>query len=620
MMFKNGFKLGDFTVFPLEGRVVTEDRVRRITPRAMDVLVYLVERAPAVVERDILLHDLWGGRAQSDEPLNKVISELRRALDDKAANPTYIQTITKRGYQVLAETAPLEVEKPKHVPLPLPKTPLKKSLVATGVVGLVAAIIFAFVERGADDAMEYDDPTIAVLPFVDMSEDGDQEYFSDGISEELLNLLARSPGLQVISRTSAFSYKNKDISIPVVARELGATHVLEGSVRKSGTQIRITAQLIDARRDTHIWSETFDRTLDDVFLVQDEIAAQVVEQLKIKLNGDVPSVSAADSKAYNLVLQARYLHRQSTPEALAMAIDLFRKAVEIDPEYSAAWAGMALEYMSQADQAILPFEESYKLAREAANRALALDATNATAHRSLGWIARNYDLDFVTAARHYERALSMDPTNVDAISTAAFMALSLGRSDQSVALGEFMIERDPVSATGNTELGLFYLYAGRFDDAVASFRTSLTLSPDYIGAYYQITTALLLKDEPQAALAAIENEPDNIWRLIGLAMTHHALGDTIAAEAALRALIEEYGEVAAFNIAYVLAFRGDVDQAFEWLDKSDELNDPGLTELVIHPLLSRLHNDPRWQPFLERMGMAPAQLDSIAFNATAPLQ
>ena len=151
MMFKNGFKLGDFKVFPLEGRLVTADLERRLTPLAMNVLVYLAERAPAVVERDILLHDIWGGRAQSDEPLNKVISELRRALNDDAANPTYIQTITKRGYQVLAETAPLEVEKPKHVPLPLPKTPLKKTLVATGVVGLVAALLFMFVERGADE-------------------------------------------------------------------------------------------------------------------------------------------------------------------------------------------------------------------------------------------------------------------------------------------------------------------------------------------------------------------------------------------------------------------------------------------------------------------------------------
>jgi TolB-like protein len=451
-----------------------------------------------------------------------------------------------------------------------------------------------------------------------MSEEGDQEYFSDGISEELLNLLARSPELQVISRTSAFSYKNKDISIPVVARELGASHVLEGSVRKSGTQIRITAQLIDARNDTHLWSETYDRTFDDVFVVQDEIAAQVVEQLKIELREAAPTVNAANSEAYGLVLQARYLQRHGTSDARASAIELFKKAVAIDPDYAAAWAGMALEYMSQADQALLPFEESYRLAREAANRALSLDPENVAAHRGLGWIARNYDRDFATAARHFEHSLAMEPANVASISIAGFMALSLGRFDQSVELGEFMIARDPVSATGNVELGLFYLYAGRIDDAVTSFRTSLTLSPDYVGAYYQICIAMLLKDEPQAALAAIEDEPDNVWQLIGLAMTQHALGDTIAADATLQAIIEDYAEVAAFNIAYVMAFRGDVDQAFEWLDRADEMNDPGLTELVIHPLLVNLHSDQRWRPFLQRLDMTLEQLDAIPFNATAP--
>ena len=613
MIFKKGFKFGEYSVYPLEGRLVAEDRERRLTPRAMDVLVYLAERAPAVVERDNLLQDLWGGRAQSDEPLNKVISELRRALKDDAAKPAYIQTITKRGYQVLVATAPLEADEPS-------RTPSSKLLLTTGIAGLVALLLFVFVGRGTDVIVSTGEPVIAVLPFVDMSEAGDQEYFSDGISEELLNLLTRSRGLQVISRTSAFSYKNKDISIPVVARELGASHVLEGSVRMSGSKIRITAQLIDARRDTHIWSETYDRTLDDIFLVQDEIAAQVVRQLEIKLREDAPSVTATNSEAYDLVLQARYLHRQSTPDALAKAIELFNKAVDIDPEYAAAWAGMALEYMSQADQALLPFEESYVLAREAANRAISLDPENAAAHRGLGWIARNYDRDFVTAARHYERALAMEPTNVDSISTAGFMALCLGRIDQAVVLGEFMIEHDPVSATGNTELGLFYLYAGRFDDAIASFNTSLTLSPDFIGANYQIGMALLLKDEPLAALATLEKETGQLWQLIGLTVVYHALGDTIAADATQRVLVDEYAEVAAFNIAYVMAFRGESDQAFEWLDRADELNDPGLTELVIHPFLTGIRSDQRWRPFLTKLDMAPEQLDAIAFDAAPPQQ
>ncbi|MGI9219660.1 MAG: winged helix-turn-helix domain-containing protein [Woeseiaceae bacterium] len=612
-MFKNGFKLGEYTVYPLEGRMVANGEERRITPRAMDVLLYLAERAPAVVERDDLLQDLWGGRAQSDEPLNKVISELRRALHDNAAKPAYIQTITKRGYQVLAATAALEADKSENQP--------KSMLLPLGaVVGLLVALLFVFLLRETDEIAVPGEPTIAVLPFVDMSPDGDQEYFSDGISEELLNLLTRSPGLQVISRTSAFSYKNRNISIPAVARELGASHILEGSVRMSDTTVRITAQLIDARLDTHIWSETYDRKLDDIFRVQDEIAAQVVERLELELLEAAPSVGATNSDAYDLVLQARYLHRQSTPEAFRKALELFDRAVEIDPEYASAWAGLAIEYMSQADQALLPFEESYLLAREAANRALSLDPENVAAHRGLGWIARNYDRDYATAARHYERALAMEPSNIDSVSTAAFMAMSLGRIDQAVKLAEFMIKRDPVSAMGNTELGIFYLYAGRLDEAIASFRTTLTLSPDYIGAHYQIGMALLLKNEPQAAFIEFQKEPDNIWQLIGLSMGHHALGDISAADAAQRALIEGYADIAAFNIAYVMAYRGEADAAFEWLHQADDLKDPGLTELVIHPFLASIRSDERWAPLLSKLGMAPEKLDAIAFNAAVPQQ
>lgn len=611
LMLKNGFTLGEFTVYPLEGRVVTADRKRRLTPRAMDVLVYLVERAPAVVERDVLLEELWEGRAQSDEPLNKVISELRRTLGDAAADPKYIQTITKRGYKVVAEVAPLEEEAGAEKSLPL-------KWVVAGAIVVVTIILFAFVGRGTDDAAGSDIPTIAVLPFVDMSEAGDQEYFSDGISEELLNLLARSPGLQVISRTSAFSYKYKDVSIPVVANELGASHILEGSVRKSGSQVRITVQLIDAGDDTHIWSETYDRTFDDVFLVQDEIAAQVVQQLQIELVADVPSASAANPEAYNLVLQARYLHRQGTPEALAKSVELFEQAVLADPNYPAAWAGLALEYMIQADQGLLPLDESYQLAREAANRALSLDAGNAAAHRGLGWIARNYDGDFATAARHFDYAVAMQPSNVDSISSAGFMALYLGRSEQAIALGEFVIARDPVSAIGNTELGLFYLYGERFDDAIASFRTALTLSPDYLGAHYQIGMAYLFKDEPQAALAAMQEEPNQVWQLIGLAMAYHAVDDTAAAESSLRLLIDTYGEVAAFNIAYVMACRDEADRAFDWLERASEQNDPGLAEIAIHPCFAKIESDPRWNSLLQSLGMAPEQLDAVPFKATAP--
>ena len=460
--------------------------------------------------------------------------------------------------------------------------------------------------------------SIVVLPFVNISGDASNEYFSDGISEELLNLLTKIPELRVISRSSAFSYKGKDIDIPTIAEELNVAHVLEGSVRKAGNQVRITAQLVEARTDTHLWSETYERTLDDIFATQDEIAARVVEQLKVTLLGDAPTVQATDPKAYSLVLQARYLGRQVTPDADEKSIALFEQALVIDPDYAAAWAGLANGYANQAGQGLRPFDEGYTLAREAASQALVLDPAYAPAHGSLARIAMAYDRDMLAAARHYERALAMEPANTDSISSASTLAASLGRLDQAIALAEYAVARDPVSPSGHANLGLFYRDAGRLDEAIASFRTTLTLSPGYIGAQHFIGEALLLKGEPESALVAMQKEAFEGWRLIGLVMAHYALGQAAASDAALSELIEKYEQEWAYNIAYVLAFRGEADRAFEWLNKAVAYNDPGLAEITIEPLFANIHFDPRWLPLLENIGKSPEQLAAIEFKLTLP--
>ena len=485
------------------------------------------------------------------------------------------------------------------------------------VISLLAAAVLLF----AYDKWWIGGPpqqSIAVLPFVDMSPDKDQEYFSDGISEELLNLLTKIPELRVISRSSAFSYKGKHVDIPTIAAQLNVAHVLEGSVRKAGNQVRITAQLIEARTDTHLWSETYERTLDDIFATQDEIAAKVVEQLKITLLGDAPSVQATDPEAYALVLQARYLNQQRTPDAFEKSIALFEQALAIDPDYAAAWDGLASGYMNQANLGLRPLDEGYTLAREAASQALALDPAYAPAHNILARIAQDYDRDLVTAARHYERAYAMEPANSDIIGSAASMAQSLGRLDQAIALAEYAVARDPVNPIAIARLGLYYSYAGRLDEAIASFRTTLTLSPGYIGGQKFIGTALLLKGEPESALAAMQKEAFEAWRLIGLVMAYHALGQAAASDAALATLIEKYEKEWAYNIAYGLAFRGEADRAFEWLNKAVAYKDPGLSEITIQPLFANIQFDPRWLPFLESIGKSPEQLAAIEFKVALP--
>jgi TolB-like protein/cytochrome c-type biogenesis protein CcmH/NrfG len=459
--------------------------------------------------------------------------------------------------------------------------------------------------------------SIAVLPFVNMSSDEEQEYFSDGLSEELLNLLAKIPQLQVAARTSSFSLKGKDLQISEVGKILKVAHVLEGSVRKAGNQVRITAQLIKADDGYHLWSETYDRKLDDIFAIQDEIASAVVEQLKITLLGDAPSVRETDPKAYAFYLQARQLGRQGTADSLERSNALYQQAMAIDPEYAAGWAGLATNYRQQSVTGLMPTDEGRSLAREAANKALSIDPEFAPAHAMLGNIAITDNADLADAAQHLERALELEPGNTEILRAAANLYRVLGRLDRAIAVSEYMIILDPVNPDGYYTLGLMNRYSGKLDAALEAFQTTLSLSPGRIIAHYGMSGVLLIKDEPEAALAAIEQE-ESIWRLIGLPMVYHALGQVDESNDALAMLIEEYEQDVAYNIAYILAFRGEVDRAFEWLDKAVQYNDPGLSDIAIYPLFTMLHDDPRWLPLLESLGRSLAQLNAIEFNVKLP--
>ena len=500
----------------------------------------------------------------------------------------------------------------------------RRRVVVLALVGVTALLAGAwYVGRQSAPAVDADAAagvsaaSIAVLPFVDMSPDKDQEYFSDGISEELLNLLGKFPELRVAARTSSFSFKGQKLEITEIAERLNVAHVLEGSVRKAGNQVRITAQLVRADDGFHVWSETWDRTLDDIFAIQDEIAADVVAQLKVTLLGAAPTVEQTDPAAYALFLQARHLSHQHTAESLEQSIALYQQALAIDPDYAAVWVGLAKNYNFQATFALRPLDEGYRLAREAANRALAIDPEYAPAYAQLGYIAI-YHGDLAAGARHLERALALDPSNSDIIANAAILARSLGRLDESMALGEYAVALDPVNPAGHAGLGLIYQRAGRLDEAIASYRTALSLSPGHLAVQVGIGVALLGKGDPEAALAAIQQESNEGFRLIGLALVYHALGRAAESDAALAGLIEKYEQGWTYNIAYVLAFRGEADRAFEWLDKAVEYNDPGLSFITVQVQFANIHDDPRWLPFLESIGKSPEQLAPIEFEVTLP--
>src|SRR5256714_9527922 len=345
------------------------------------------------------------------------------------------------------------------------------------VLGAIVAAFMIVSRRPTTSLTAIPENSIAVLPFVNMSEDKANEYFSDGISEELLNLLAKIPQLQVTARTSSFAFKGKEIGVPEIARTLHVAHVLEGSVRKAGNSVRITAQLIKAGTDTHLWSQTYDRKLDDIFAIQDQIAADVVKQLKVTLLGSAPKARTTDPEAYALYLQAVQLGRQFTAEPFQQSDALYRKVLAIDPRYAPAWYGLARNFGNETGQGLMPSKEGYAPAPEAGMQALAIDPDYAPAHAQLGWIAMYGDSDLVGARQHLERALALDPADLRVLTTSVTLLQSLGRLDEALALEEAAVRRDPVNVTTLFNLGYHQRMAGRLDAAISSFRTVLSMSP-----------------------------------------------------------------------------------------------------------------------------------------------
>lgn len=463
-----------------------------------------------------------------------------------------------------------------------------------------------------------DPKSIAVLAFANMSPDEGQEYFSDGIAEEVLNLLARIPELKVISRTSAFSFKGKDVTLSQVADELNVAHILEGSVRRSGDQVRVTAQLIEASSDTHLWSETYDRTLDDIFAIQGDIASDVVAQLKITLLGEAPKVKEPDPEAFALYLQARYVTRLSTTDAFEESMALLNQALAIDSSYAAAWASLASNYINLANHGVLPEDAAYGHAREMAQKAITIDPDFAQAHAELGWIASVYGKDLATAARHYERALALDHSDLNVIGGAAQLLSELGRLDEAIVLLEYVRERDLINPVRHHNLGVSYKLDHRWDKAIAAHRTALRLSPGYIGAHYGIGVALLMKGEAQLAVEEFALEGDEEWRVKGTALALHDLGRKQDYEAALADLIARWGEQWPTEVAHVYGWTGDADSAFLWLEKEIEKRGAfdGLEAML--PFYMPINTDPRWATLLERADASPARLDSIRFNVTLP--
>jgi TolB-like protein/tetratricopeptide (TPR) repeat protein len=472
-------------------------------------------------------------------------------------------------------------------------------------------------------------PSIAVLPFTDLSPEKDQEYFADGLAEELLSVLSKIHGVRVASRTSAFTFKGTKLDLPAVAQKLGVATILEGSVRKAGKRVRVGAHLIQAATDSHLWSQSYDRELDDIFVVQDQIAQAVVKELRTTLLGAKPDATATaqvkaevqaagigrgkDTEAYELYLQGRFYVDRFTPGDAARGIEYYQRAVALEPDFALAWAWLARAYADQAAYAWAPATEAFERARDAAEQSLQLNPDLAEGHAVLGLCRLANDRNWRGAEASFRRALELAPGNALVLRHAAILAACLGRDDEAIALVRRAVTLDPLSVPAQRLLGQRCLHAGLLKDAETAFRKTLELNPRGGFTHYWLGMSHLANGRRQEALSAFKQEVNEVFSHLGRAVGEHALGHRREADAALRALIAQYADGAAFQIAGAYAYMGEADRAFTWLERADAQRDPGLVEVKAEILLRNLYDDPRWRAFLQKMGFA----DPLP-TATAP--
>jgi TolB-like protein/Flp pilus assembly protein TadD len=442
------------------------------------------------------------------------------------------------------------------------------------------------------------DKSIAVLPFTDMSEKKDQEYFADGMAEEIIDLLAKIPGLKVISRTSSFQFKGKTEDLRSIATQLGVAYVLQGSVRKSGDRLRVTAQLINSRDGTHLWSETYDRDLSDVLKMQDEIAASLVRALQIEVSvRDIASRSALhNTEAYTLYLQGLHAGESLDQQGLEDALSDFQRALNLDPSFAAAAGEVASMYFLLG---------ACEKARRAAEDAIKLDPKLGIAHGFLGEVYRGCDLDWAGADREVGLGRLLSPNDVTVLFFSAVLSENMGRWDDALRFINASLARDPLNPNAYAMLSLIQYGRGRMEEAEAAIRHTLEISPTNALGRFWLGNVLLTRGQPDAGLAEMLKVKDEAYRLSGSAMAFFALGRKADSDAALAQMAKGQADHDPFHIALVYAFRGESDDAFKWLDRAYAQKGGGnnLAYIKTYPAFRKLEGDPRYEAFLKKMNL-----------------
>jgi TolB-like protein/Flp pilus assembly protein TadD len=543
-------------------------------------------------------------------------------LPDGATSPAFVERIARLLSPQPAPAQPTRSPLPADAAATFParglatetRAPMRsksKALwVGVGLVG-IAAGYFALEhlvasKRNVSTAAAMptvQEKSIAVLPFVNMSSDKEQEYFSDGLAEELLDLLAKTPGLHVIARTSSFSFKGKSEDIPTIAAKLKVANILEGSVRKSGTHLRVTTQLIRADTGEHIWSETYDRELKDVFKVQDEIAGAVVAALKLKLAPaqDASAHGTANTDAYNQYLLGRQFWNRRTNDGYRLAAESYRKAIALDPNYAAAYAGLAMaeDYVADTSGDL----NDFKLAQAAAEKAVTLAPEQADGYAARGYIRTTAGFDWTGAEADLAKAVALDPGDSTIQRRYGELLASIGRMPEAIASTRKAIELDPLSEPAWQTLEQYLISQRDFAAAHAANRRALEINPESAYALNDLVTLQMLEGNLADAAGTVHKIQSSIFLLTSLAMLEHAQGHAKESQQALDQAIATSGQFAAYQIAEAYAWQGDRDKAFEWLERAYRQQDGGLSAIKYDPLLDNLRSDPRYHALLRKLNL-----------------
>jgi serine/threonine-protein kinase len=467
----------------------------------------------------------------------------------------------------------------------------------------------------AANSAPVDEKSIAVLPLANTGGDPANEYFSDGLSEELISVLAKIPDLKTIGRSSSFHFKNSTDDSRTIGERLGVMNLLEGSVRKQGDRVRVVVDLIKAADGHELWSETYDRELKDIFAIQSEIATAVVEQLKLKLLGAQPRSDAAPANvnlaAYNALLQGQYFLARFTEADQRRALAYFEEAVRADPKYPLAHALLSRTWRTLGAAFVLStedIEQAYAHARDSARTALVLDPNLSEAHNALGWVHVTPDFDLPAAETEFRSAAALAPRDARPVQALAYLLAALGRLDEADALNHQAIALDPFYVSSFLALARDQMARNQLDAAEATLRKTLELQSDTSHVYAYLTIIDLQRGDAAAALRDAALEPEGFWRDYAVTLARQAQGDRAAAAAELTGFATKYAHGGSYQVAIVHAFRKEPEQMFKWLDVAYVEHDSGLTQLLVTPFVLDYRGDPRFAVIAGKLKIDPSVL------------